>query len=246
MLRALVVDDEAPARARAVRLLSADARCVLVGEARDGLQALEKISALAPDILILDIQMPGLDGFEVLAALGTEHRMGIVFSTAHDEHALRAFEAHAVDYLLKPYSEQRFRKAIDKAIAQHAFAGLPLNQRALSSAAARDQLVIKTADGPWICVQLDALLRVSAANKHVSLVFTEREHIVRLTLRELTTRLDSRFVRVHRSELINVNAVVSYEAAGHGDMSATLRDGSVRPIARRCRERFMAAMSTRR
>jgi two-component system LytT family response regulator len=248
MLRALIVDDEAPARARVARLLSEDARCVLAGEARHGLEALERISALAPDVLILDVQMPGLDGFEVLEALGPDHGMGLVFSTAHDEHALRAFEAHAVDYLVKPYTEARFRKAIDKAIAQRAFAVRSPDARALldqGRAQTRSQLAIKTADGPWVCVQLDDILRVSAANKHVSLVLEGREHIVRMPLRELLTRLDARFVRVHRSELLNVDAVARYEAAGHGDMIVTLRDGSVRRVARRCREHFMAGMRAR-
>jgi two-component system LytT family response regulator len=249
MLRVLVIDDEAPARARIARLLAEDTRCALAGEARHGLEALERISALAPDLLVLDIQMPGLDGFEVLEALGPDHGMGIVFSTAHDEHALRAFEAHAVDYLLKPYTQERFRKAIDKAIAQRAFAGRPPEALALLTQGReqpRNQLAIKSADGPWICVHLDDIVRVSAANKHVCLVLPEREHIVRLSLRELSARLDARFVRVHRSELLNVNHVMGYEAAGHGDMLVTLRDGSVRRVARRCREQFMAGMRARR
>jgi two-component system LytT family response regulator len=249
MLSVLVVDDEAPARARVARLLAEDGRCVLAGEARHGLEALEKISALTPDVLILDVQMPGLDGFEVLEALGPDHRMGLVFSTAHDAYALRAFEAHAVDYLVKPYTEERFRRAIDKAIAQRAFSVRAPDARALLEQGrelARSQLAIKTADGPWVCLSLDDILRVSAANKHVSLVLAQREHIVRLSLSELLARLDERFARIHRSELINVNAVVGYEAAGHGDLSVTLRDGSVRPVARRCRERFLLAMASRR
>jgi two-component system LytT family response regulator len=249
MLRVLVVDDEAPARARVARLLAGDARCVLAGEAGHGLAALEQVSALAPDVLILDIQMPGLDGFEVLEALGPNHGMGIVFSTAHDAHALRAFEAHAVDYLLKPYTEERFRKAIDKAIAQRAFTVQTPDALTLLHQARelpRSQLAIKTADGPWVCLELDDILRVSAANKHVSVVLKEREHLVRLSLRELGARLDARFVQVHRSELLNVNAVVGCEPAGHGDMVVSLRDGSLRRVARRCRARFMAAVRARR
>lgn len=117
-MKALVVDDEAPARAKLVRLLRDDGRFELAGEAGDGIAAVAQIEAVRPDLLLLDIQMPGLTGFEVLRAVGATACPKVIFSTAHDRYALEAFDAHAIDYLLKPYDADRFRVALDKACAQ--------------------------------------------------------------------------------------------------------------------------------
>ena len=116
-MKALVVDDEAPARAKLVRLLGDDGRFEVAGEAADGIAAVSQIEQLRPDLLLLDIQMPGLTGFEVLRAVGATACPKVIFSTAHDRYALEAFDAHAVDYLLKPYDAERFRVALDKARA---------------------------------------------------------------------------------------------------------------------------------
>src|SRR5204863_9260406 len=117
-VKALIVDDEAPARAKLVRLLADDGRFELAGEADDGVAAVAQIEALQPDLLLLDVQMPGLNGFEVLRAVGAAACPKVIFSTAHDRYAVEAFDAHAVDYLLKPYDAERFRVALDKACAQ--------------------------------------------------------------------------------------------------------------------------------
>jgi len=117
-LRVLVVDDEGPARAKLKRMLAADARFTWIGEAEDGLEAVVQVRVLNPDLLILDVQMPGLTGFEVLEALAAPLPQ-IIFSTAYDRYALEAFEASAVDYLLKPYDEERLRRALDRAIPLH-------------------------------------------------------------------------------------------------------------------------------
>ncbi|MFT3921563.1 MAG: response regulator [Myxococcales bacterium] len=241
MLRVLNVDDEAPARAKVARLLAADARFVIVGEASDGLEALTAMEALAPDLLILDVQMPELDGFELLSALG-DTQPAVVFSTAYDSYALRAFEAHAVDYLLKPYDEKRFRLALAR--AAHACAAREVLHRPLLDAVslrAPRRLALKSVDGPWISLELERVLRLSAANKHTCIYTLDGEHLVRKALRDLEQSLDARFVCAHRSEVVNVDAVVRVTSAGYGDAELTLRDGTRVPLARSRRAAFFAA-----
>ncbi|MDB4991148.1 MAG: yehT [Myxococcaceae bacterium] len=241
MLRVLNVDDEAPARAKVAHLLATDPQCVIVGEARDGLEALTAIEALAPDLLILDVQMPELDGFELLSALG-DTQPAVVFSTAYDSYALRAFDAHAVDYLLKPYDERRFRAALGRAV--HACAAKKIVHRPLLDALglqAPQRLALKSVDGPWVRLDLERVLRISAANKYTCIYTFDGELIVRKPLRELEQRLDARFVCTHRSEVVNVDAVVRVTSTGYGDAELTLRDGSRVPLARSRRAAFMAA-----
>lgn len=241
--RVLVVDDERPARAKVARLLEGDERFALVGEASDGLEALERIEALGPDLVVLDVQMPSADGFEVLDALGPERDLAIVFSTAHDEYALRAFDANAVDYLLKPYDAERFRRALDKARAQ-LLAGRAGGEPAASLVAAADpggarRLVLKTAEG-WVPLRLASVLRASAAGKHVEVHSTEGRHLARQSLRSLAARLDpGRFVRVHRGEIVNVEAVARLEPWTHGDGLLTLSDGSAVVLSRTYRRAFL-------
>jgi two-component system LytT family response regulator len=241
--RVLVVDDERPARAKVARLLEGDRRFVLAGEASDGLEALERVEALSPDLIVLDVQMPGIDGFEVLDALGAERDPAIVFSTAHDEYALRAFDANAVDYLLKPYDVDRFRRALDKARAQLA-AGRAGGEPVAGLLAAADpggsrRLVLKTAAG-WVPLPLASVLRASAAGKYVEVHSTEGRHLARQSLRALAARLDpARFVRVHRGEIVNVGAVARLEPWAHGDGLLTLSDGSAVVLSRTYRRAFL-------
>jgi two-component system LytT family response regulator len=245
----LVVDDEAPARAKVKRLLADDARFEVLGEAADGAAALAQVEALRPDLLILDIQMPGLTGFEVLEALAPDEWPAVIFSTAYDQFALRAFDAHAVDYLLKPYDADRFRKALDKAHAQLVGARVDAaRQDALlaSMAQARgperppERLVVKVGEA-WTPLHLDQVLRVSAEDKHVRVHTRSGEHLVRQSLRNLEQRLEqARFVRVHRSEIVNVDAVVRLEPWTHGDGILVLEDSSTVVLSRTYRQAFLA------
>jgi two-component system LytT family response regulator len=244
--RVLVVDDERPARAKILRLLRDDARFTVVGEARNGIDALAQIEALRPDVVILDIQMPGLSGFEILDALGEAADFVVVFSTAYDAHALRAFDAHAVDYLLKPYDAARFRKAMDKACAQRqaavaADAGGARAALALAGIGSeRARLTVKTVEGPWVSLAIGEILRVSAANKHTNIFTRGGSHLVRLPLRDVAARLDDRFVRAHRSEIVNVHAVVRLEPWDHGDALLVLDDASTLVLTRTFRRPFVA------
>ncbi|HYQ00450.1 MAG TPA: LytTR family DNA-binding domain-containing protein [Polyangiaceae bacterium] len=248
--RVLVVEDERPARANIVRLLASEPRFEIVGEAVNGIEALRKLDALRPDLVILDVQIPAIDGFEVLEAAGCEREFAVIFSTAHDAYALRAFDAHAVDYLLKPYDRERFRRALDKACAQlsahpRTLTDLTDLARQVSAERTRDRIVIKTEDG-WLALPFEALLRVSAAGKYVVVYTTSGQHVVRDSLAALADRVDpNRFVRVHRSDIVRVDAVARLEPAEHGDGVLVLADGTTATLSRTYRKHFLTKFRPR-
>jgi two-component system, LytTR family, response regulator len=246
VFRVLVVDDERPARATVARLLAGDPRFTLEGEAASGLEALDAIDALHPNLVVLDIQMPAMNGFEMLEALGGERDFALVFSTASDAHALRAFDEHALDYLLKPYDGSRFRRALDRAftwLAAESKSGGELVDRAVRAALGegpRRRLVVRTASG-WVSVPVADLTRISAANKRVTLHLGAEALLANQSLGSMVERLDpDRFVRVHRSEVVNVDAVARVEPWSHGDAILVLRDGSSVVLSRTYRHAFFA------
>jgi len=240
--RVLVVDDEAPARAKVKRFLAKDPRFEVVGEARDGLEALAQVRELNPSLLFLDIQMPGLSGFEVLEQLDSP-RPQVVFATAFDQHALAAFEAHAVDYLLKPFDEGRFKAALDRAWALlNAGKGESASVKALLAGLAKrplERLVVKE-DDRWIPLALRSVRHLSAEGKQVRVYSDQGEHIVRLSLQELEARLDPRrFVRVHRGHIVALAEVAHLEPWDHGDGLLVLRDGTHVVLSRTWRTAFL-------
>jgi two-component system, LytTR family, response regulator len=243
-LSVLIVDDERPARDKLQRLLRNDARFVAVGEARDGVEALERIDSLRPELVILDIQMPGLNGFEMLDALDEVSMPSVVFCTASDEHALRAFEAHAVDYLLKPYDTLRFSRALEKAY-QHRLGARHTKPHALlrtALAQPRERLTLKTVDGHWVQLALDEVVQLSAANKHTRVIARSGHYLVRQSLREVCARLDDRFVRVHRSDVVNVSWIEQVEPWDHGDALIRLAGGSSLVLTRTFRKELLARL----
>jgi two-component system LytT family response regulator len=210
-MRTLIVDDETPARERLKRLLAGIQGIELVGEAIDGAQAVEMIESLSPDLVLLDIQMPGLDGFGVIEAL--EDPPPIIFVTAYDEHAIRAFEVNALDYLLKPFSRARLEVAIHRAqeatSEEQEFASrlrpllesLTVQGRYLTRLAVRDRdriRVLDVGDVDWIGVEAEQVI-VHAGDE---------TYPVRRTLANLASRLDpATFFRAHRSAIVNLNRV---------------------------------------
>ena len=248
-MRALIVDDEAPARAKLVRLLGDDGRFELAGKAADGIAAVGEIERLRPDLLLLDIQMPGLTGFEVLRAVGATACPKVIFSTAHDRYALEAFEAHAVDYLLKPYDAERFRVALDKACAQ--LRAGSVDTTLLEALLARypgahgpylERLLVKRDDG-WIPIPLDRVRRLSAEGKHVRVFEPGGEHVVRDGLAELEARLDpARFVRIHRSRIVNIERIAKLSPLFNGDHTVRLQDGTELTLSRTYREALFRAL----
>ncbi len=239
----LVIDDEAPARAKVLRLLAKDPRFRAAGEARDGFEALAKLRELDPALLILDVQMPGLGGFEVLEQLDPP-RPQVVFATAFDQHALAAFDASAADYLLKPFDEARFRAALDRAWALlHAGRGEPAALTQLLEGLARrplERLLVKVEER-WLPLPLRAVRRLSAEGKLVRVYSDQGEHLLRRSLQDLASRLDPRrFVRVHRGEIVALDAIAHLEPWDHGDALLVLKAGGHVVLSRTYRKGFLA------
>ena len=232
--RALIVDDEELARAVVREHLAAHADIEILGEAANGFEAVKLAAELKPDLVFLDVQMPKLDGFEVLALL--DGPPAVVFVTAFDQHALRAFDAHAVDYLLKPFSKERFDAALDK--ARRAVGTKPTTDLAstLQSAAREgkplDRIVVK--DGPKVTiVPLDKLDFVQAQDDYVLLKTEGRELLKQQTLSSLEGQLNAdRFIRIHRSYILNLERLTRLEQDSKEHWEAVLRDGIRLPVSK--------------
>jgi len=222
VVRTLIVDDEAPARERLERYLGALEGVRVIGKAHDGVQAVEMIEAQSPDLVLLDIQMPGLDGFGVVEAL--EDPPAIIFVTAYDQYAIRAFEVHALDYLLKPYSRQRLAQAVDH--AREALAegqdlgaqlrplleGLATEGRYLSRLAVHDRESIRVLD-------VEQIDWIGIEDERVMVYVGDQAYSVRRTLTDLDARLDPGcFFRAHRSAIVNldrVQEIIPWFKGGH-------------------------------
>ncbi len=238
-MKALIIDDEDLARAVVREHLLAHPDVEVAAECANGFEALKAAALHQPDLIFLDIQMPKLDGFEVLELLEAEgKRPAVVFVTAYDQHALRAFEAHAVDYLLKPFSKERFDAALDKARALQAARPVvaPTAAAELASTARQgkplERIVVK--DGPKVTVvHLDRLDWVQAQDDYV-LMRTEAKNLLKQqTLASLETQLDpNRFIRIHRSYLLNLDRLVRVEQDSKEHRDAILRDGTRLPVSR--------------
>lgn len=243
--RALVVDDEEPARRLLIEYLAAQAGWELAGECANGFEAVKLAAAARPDLALLDVQMPKLDGFEVLELLGDD-APAVVFVTAHDEHALRAFEVHAVDYLLKPVSMERFARALERA-AQRLDAGeRPPARELLRSARPEGGYLERIAvrqEGLVDVVPVERLDFVEAQDDYIRLATGGRKLAKQLTLAELEAQLDPRrFVRVHRSFLLNIERLARIELYAKDSRVAILRDGVKLPISRAGYERLRALL----
>ena len=246
-LRAIVVDDEPLARDTVRLLLERDPDVEVAGEA-SGADAVPMIERLSPDILFLDVQMPEVDGFDVLAAVGAEAVPAIVFVTAYDEYAVRAFDVHAIDYLLKPFDDERFARAVARA-KDRVLSGLPdgrlaalLRQRSphLRRILVRKRdrvLVVDAGDVDWI----------EAADYYASLHVGDATHLVRESLAELEQRLDpEQFVRVHRGAIVNVARVREIHPMFHGDGALVLASGARVKLSRARRDQFERLFTTGR
>ena len=225
-IQAIIVDDEPPARTLIREFLEEYPEVEVVAECGNGRQAVAKINARAPDLVFLDVQMPGMGGFDVLEAL--DYLPHIIFSTAHDDFAIQAFETGAVDYLLKPYSRGRFRKAVERVIEQHRLRQPPPDHRAALAQAAPagylDRLFVRLGD-KIVPVRADDILWIEAAGDYSKLYTDDRSYLCNLGIGALEARLDpARFARVHRSALIALAALEHLLSDGEGGYVATLRN----------------------
>lgn len=252
-LRAMIVDDEPIARRGVQRLLSHDADVEIVGEAGSGVEAVAEIRRLRPEILILDIQMPDLDGFGVLQELGSDLPAAVVFLTAFDQHAVRAFEVHALDYVLKPFDDERFEAALRRAkrqayrvregdLADRLAALLGRGGADGEGRPYPDRIALRS--GARVSfVDAEEILFVRASGNYVEVKTRKHLHVLRETLAEMEVKLDPAiFVRIHRSTIINAKAVQHVESVYRGEYVVTMQEGTKFPSSRSCRERLEKAL----
>jgi two-component system LytT family response regulator len=261
VIRVLVADDEPLVRRRLARLLRAEPNVELVAECKGGLSAVEQIRALSPDLVFLDIQMPDLDGFGVIAEVGVDAMPTVVFITAFDQYAIRAFEVHALDYLLKPFDAERFHGAVARARAQlrqardDAPAGEGRLRELLAEVLRRDagaapkkapqyfeRVAVKT-DGATRVMQIAEVDWFETDGNYVRLHVGRTSYLIRSTANRLQEELDpNRFARIHRRYLVNLDRVVGLEPWFAGDAVVLMRDGTKLRLSRNFRESFMAKM----
>jgi two-component system, LytTR family, response regulator len=233
-LRVLVVDDEPLARRNLVVLLQREPS-VSVIESASGTDAVEKIRTLRPDIVFLDVQMPECDGFDVIELLGADSPSAIIFVTAHDEYALRAFEAGALDYLLKPFDDARFERALNRAkdrLAKHELAYAAGSKRAAS------RLVVKS-QGRVTFLNIADIHWIEAAGYYACLHLGSETHILRRSLLELERELgEDEFVRIHRSIIVRVDQIEALATRADGDYEVVLKSKVRLRMSRRYRRRI--------
>jgi two-component system LytT family response regulator len=247
-MRVLIVDDERPARDKMRRLLEQEPGITAIDEARDGFEALERLPAFAPDLLLLDIQMPEITGLEVAASLPSPAPL-VVFVTAYDEYAIRAFDANAIDYLLKPYDQPRLQRALQRVRERLGGAATTTSAPAVAVAApppplpAVTQLLIPERGGTRI-VKVDQIQWIETADNYVVLHTADGEPLMRQTLAGLVDKLGPRFVRCHRRAAVQLDWIASVQTLDKGDGELLLRGGARVPCSRQYRAEVMERLQT--
>jgi two-component system LytT family response regulator len=239
-IRTLVVDDEPIARARMVSLLREEHDIELVGECSSGLQAKSAIESTTPDLLFLDIQMPEMNGLDLARALQSAGTPAVVFVTAYDDYAVRAFEVHALDYLLKPFSAERFRSALGHArefVAKRRATGLPPRE-----GGRRNRLMIKS-NGRIHFLRMADIDWCEAAGNYVRVHAGPQCYLVRDTMSHLESELDpQQFIRIHRSTIVNVDRVQEMQSSFNGEYVVLLRGGTRLTLSRGYRDAIHARL----
>ncbi len=257
--RVVIVDDEPPARARMRTALARMPGVEVVGECGDGVEAVAVIRRQAPDLVLLDVQMPGLDGFGVIQGLADAERPVVVFVTAYDQFALKAFEAHALDYVLKPFDRRRLQEAVGRGVEQvrmrrlgqasarlsALLADLPPARLAPPGLPAQYAARILVPEGEGVgFVESERVDWIEAAGNYVRLHVGTRTHLIRSTLAGIAVALDpSRFVRIHRSTIVNLDRVREIQPWVGGDHLAILKDGRQLRVSRHYRADLLRPIS---
>jgi two-component system, LytTR family, response regulator len=244
-LRVLIVDDELPARRKLRAHLSPQPDVEVLGEAGSGPEAVDAIRRLHPDLVFLDVQMPGMTGFEVIEEVGVAEMPAVVFVTAYDEFAIEAFDVQAVDYLLKPFHVDRFKQALARAAekVRTRTRGDDVLNRLLAAFPERGgpvrRLLVREGERLFF-VPVAAVVRLSADGNYVQVRTLNGRHQIRETLASLETRLDpERFARVHRSEIVNMDFVAEIQPLFHGDYCVILKNGEQVRLSRRYQDRLL-------
>jgi two-component system, LytTR family, response regulator len=245
-IRTLIVDDEPLARERLASLLAAEPDIELVGQCRDGEEAVTAITDHSPSLVFLDVQMPQMNGFEVIEAVGSERMPLVIFVTAYDQHALKAFQVRALDYLLKPFDRVRFTEALQRArkqIDRDETGDLGRRLMALVKDLRRDQpraerLVVKSG-GRLFFLRADEIDWVEAAGNYVRLHVGPTAHLLRETMNAIEGRLDpEKFFRIHRSRIVNMERILEMQPWLNGEYSVVLRTGTRLTLSRGYREKL--------
>lgn len=252
-IKTLIVDDEPLARRTLRDLLSADPEIEIIGECSNGLETIKFIRRQLPDLLFLDIQMPGMNGFEALASIEHERIPAIVFVTAFDSYALKAFELHALDYLLKPFTDKRFEEALRQAKSQVELKEInKLSQSLLAllgDQAGREAISIRRkgfltkfmikSSGRVAFIKASDVDWISADDYYIKLHLAGKSHLLRVSMNELEEKLDpKRFLRIHRSTIVNCDRVKELQQNPNGEYVVVLKNGTQLKLSRSRRERL--------
>jgi two-component system LytT family response regulator len=254
-IRAIIVDDEKPARRRLRELLQKQTEIAIVAECVNGAEAVRQIRALQPDLLLLDIQMPGLDGFGVVDAIGAVEMPATIFVTAYDQYALKAFEVSALDYLLKPFSDERFERSLARVLSfVRTHRREELNRRILSlldqvqpkepenTRTPLDCLMIKDG-GRVLFLRVEEIDWIEAAGVYVQIHIAGKTWLHRISLGELEAKLEARqFIRIHRSTIVNSQRIRELYPHSHGDFLVVLHDGTELKLSRSYRQKVEASL----
>ncbi len=245
LIRVCIIDDEPIACRRIERLLKEDPEIEIIKVCNDGEDAVESIRTLHPDLIFLDIQMPEMDGFEVLQSLDSSNMPRVIFVTAFDRYAIQAFEVHALDYLLKPFDKKRFQEALERGKAQVSQDHEGSSNRELVALLKElkvhqhylDRLIIKS-KGRVSFLKTDEIDWIEAQGKYVMIHAGQESHLIRDAMNNLESELDpKKFVRIHKSAIVNIDQIKELQPLFHGDFRVILRNSTELTISRRYREK---------
>ena len=247
-INVLIVDDEQPARKKIRSYLKQEEGIKSITEAENGVQAVPMIQGKNPDLVFLDIQMPGMNGFEVIEAVGVKNMPAVVFVTAYDEYAIEAFEVQAVDYLLKPYDQERFKKSLSRALEQiqsgsKEFFALKRLLSEVSKETRYLRRIMVKKGSRFFFINANEVIYISAYEKYINVHTNEATHLIRDTMNRMESRLDPKnFARIHRSYIVNMDSIKEMQPWSHGDYIVVLKDGTKLNLSRRYRDNLLGKL----
>lgn len=244
-MKVLIVDDEQPARKKLISFLKNETAVHQIIEAGNGLEAVEKILNEKPDLVMLDIQMPGLDGFSVIEKIGVEQMPPVIFVTAYDQYAIDAFEVNAVDYLLKPYDRERFDKSFSRAVSE-----IESNKKGnadikrvideIKKEKKYLERLLVNVGSKYFFISVHELIYISSAEKYVELHTPTGKYLMRETMNNIEETLDpSKFARIHRSYIVNLEQIKEMQPWSHGDYVVILKNDEKIQMSRRYKDSLM-------
>jgi len=245
-IRTLIVDDEPLARQRIKNLLKNDDRLKIVGECSTGVQAVNAFIKIKPNLIFLDIQMPGLDGFEVIQTVGAENMPPVIFVTAYDQYAIKAFEVHAIDYLLKPYEQDRFRAALERGIREASSRKDGVSSKKIAALVDKileekqisKRILVKSSDRISI-IEIEQIDWVESAGNYVQIHAGKETYLLRETMNNMEQRLPPQFfARIQRRTIVNLDRIKELRPALHGDYVVILKTGSRLLLSRQYSDRL--------